>query len=338
MHGKFPSQLQLLPLQSNVSLLIRAYENTDTQALCRVFNSHHEAVGLPSAIVPLSLELCVLSKPYFESKHLLVAEQAGRIVGFAQVGFEPDATLESINHAASVMSALCVEPGEDDFAVGQILVDEAIRTAAESGATRIRFCPPPPAAPYFAGLSPGDGMIGCPVVDPRARSWLEAAQWQVEQTVVCWEIELNRFQPPMDRMQIQIRRMAHVDRLLDEPILPWYIASMLGHTEPIGFQLTSRETRMVTADIVVWTVGNELLPQCEMIAHLWPVERLPAEQADQLVFLISEALRQLREDRIDIVRTVVPAQDTTMARLLSRIGFSATLTGEVLSRDVVALA
>ncbi len=318
-----------------MSLLIRAYQNTDTQALCRVFNSHHEAVGLPSAIVPLSLELCILSKPYFESQHLLVAEQDGRIIGFTQVGFEPDAALESLNSEAAVMSALCVEPGEEDFVAGQILVDEAVRTVAESGSRRIRYCPPPPAAPFFAGLSPGDGMIGCPVVDPRVRSWLQAAQWQVDQSVVCWEIDLNRFQPPMDRMQIQIRRMAHVDRLLDEPILPWYVASMLGHTEPIGFQLTSRQSRMVTADIVVWTVGNELLPQGEVIAHLWPVESLAAGQEDQLIFLISEALRQLREDRIDIVRTVVPAQDTTMAKLLSRIGFSATISGDVFSHSMM---
>ncbi len=317
-----------------MSLLIRAYQNTDTQALCRVFNSHHEAVGLPSAIVPLSLELCVLAKPYFESKFLLVAEQSGRVVGFTQVGFEPDTSLGSLSHEAAVMSALCVEPGEEDFVVGQVLLDEACRALEESGARRVRFCPPPPSAPYFAGLSPGDGMIGCPDVDPRARSWLDAAQWSPQQAVACWEIDLNRFQPPMDRTQIQIRRMAHVDRLLDEPQLPWYVASMLGHTEPIGFQLTNRQTRMVTAEIVVWTIGNELLPQCEMIAHLWPMEQPPPGQEDQLVFLVSEALRQLREDRVDMVRTVLATEDTGMARMLTRLGFAATLCGEVLARDL----
>ncbi len=164
-------------------------------------------------------------------------------------------------------------------------------------------------------------MIGCPDVDPRARSWLDAAQWSPQQAVACWEIDLNRFQPPMDRTQIQIRRMAHVDRLLDEPQLPWYVASMLGHTEPIGFQLTNRQTRMVTAEIVVWTIGNELLPQCEMIAHLWPMEQPPPGQEDQLVFLVSEALRQLREDRVDMVRTVLATEDTGMARMLTAPGF-----------------
>ena len=299
-----------------------------------MFNSHYEAVGLPGTIVPLSLELCVLSKPYFESHYLLVAEEAGQIVGFTQVGFEPDESLESISGTAGVMSALCVLPGPEDFAVGQVLVEEAVRRLQSSGARRVRFCPPPPAAPYFAGLSPGDGMIGCPMVDPRVRAWLDASEWVAEQSIACREIDLNRFQPPMDRTQIQIRRMAHVDRLLDEPELPWYIASMLGHTEPIGFQLTSRQTRMVTAEIVIWTIGHELLPQCEAIAHLWPVSGCPPGQEDQLVFLISEAMRQLREDRVDIVRTVSPENDTTVARMLSRIGFATTLTGEVMSRTL----
>lgn len=317
-----------------MSLLIRAYQNTDTQSLCRVFNSHYEAVGLPSAIVPLSLELCVLSKPYFESKYLLVAEQDAQVVGFTQLGFEPAESLQTIGSEAAVMSALCVEPGPEDFVVGQVLVEEAMRTLADSGARHVRYCPPPPAAPYFAGLAPGDGMIGCPVLDPRARAWLDAGQWSVEQTVDCWEIDLNRFQPPMDRTQIQIRRMAHVDRLLDEPELPWYVASMLGHTEPIGFQLTARQSRMVTSEIVIWTIGHELLPQCEMIAHLWPIAGYAADQDDQLVFLISEALRQLREDQIDIVRAVVPTRDASMARLLSRIGFAASISGEVMSRSL----
>lgn len=333
MHGKFRCLAQL-PTQSNVSLLIRAFQNTDTQALCHVFNSHHESVGLPTAIVPLSLELCVLSKPYFENQFLLVAEQAGRIVGFTQVGFEPDPTLTSLDTALAVMSSLCVEPGSDDFTVGQILVEEAVRTLVECGAQRVRFCPPPPATPYFAGLAPGDGMIGCAMVDPRVRSWLEASQWSVEQPVACWEIDLNRFQPPMDRTQIQIRRMAHVDRLLDEPVLPWYAASMLGHTEPIGFQLTSRQTRMVTAEIVLWTIGQELLPQCEMVAHLWPLDSYQPGLDDQLVFLISEALRQLREDHVDLVRTVVPADNSAMARLLGRIGFAPAVSGEVFARTL----
>ncbi len=314
-----------------MSLLIRAFQNTDTQSLCRVFNSHHEAVGLPGGIVPLSLELCVLAKPYFESPCLLVAEDNQRIVGFAQVGFEPDRTLQSLNSAAAVMSALCVEPSSEDFAIGQILIEEAARAAVAGGAQCIRFCPPAPATPYFAGLSPGDGMIGCPVVDPRVRSWLDACHWTVEQPIACWEVDLNRFQPPMDRTQIQIRRMAHVDRLLDEPVLPWYVASMLGHTDPIGFQLTSRQTRMVTAEIFYWTIGHELLPQPEMIGHLWPISCDPGAD-DHLVFLISESLRQLREDRVDVVRTVVPAAHASVAKLLSRIGFEVTLSGEVMIR------
>ncbi len=317
-----------------MSLLIRAYQNTDTQALCRVFNSHYQSVGLPGAVVPLSLELCVLAKPYFESSGLLVAEQAGQLVGFTQLGLEPDSTLTSVNSEAGIMSVLCVAPGDNDFAVGQILIEEAVRSLRESGAKRIRFSPPPPATPYFAGISPGAGMIGCPVADPRTHGWLEASGWTLEQSVVSWELDLNRFQPPVDRMQIQIRRMAHVDRLVDEPVMPWYVASMLGHTEPIGFQLTDRQSRTVTCEVILWTIGHELLPQPESVAHLWPIAGYKPGQEDQLVFLISEALRQLRDDRVDVVRTAVPAQDTGLSRILSRIGFMETLSGDVMTRAV----
>jgi hypothetical protein len=124
--------------------------------------------------------------------------------------------------------------------------------------------------------------------------------------------------------------MAHVDRLLDEPLLPWYMANMLGHTEQIGFQLTSRETRSVTADVVLWTIGQELLPQTDVVARLWPLDpNACLQNEDRFIFLLSEAFRQLREDRVDAVRTVSSERDVALARVLQRMGFVALLNGSV---------
>ncbi len=35
------------------------------------------------------------------------------------MGFEPDTSLGSLSHEAAVMSALCVEPGEEDFVLAR---------------------------------------------------------------------------------------------------------------------------------------------------------------------------------------------------------------------------
>ncbi|MCC6509565.1 MAG: hypothetical protein IT423_10685 [Pirellulaceae bacterium] len=302
-------------------------------------------------MTPLSLELCVLAKPYFDPGLMFIAEAAGRIVGFTQIGFGPDASLQSISSQQAVMSALCVPmnaPAENITAgnltagnvaadqVAALLIQAAQRAVASCGAISLRYCPPPPASPFFAGLAPGDGMIGAPTSDVRLQAWLSSAGWTAEERIACWDIELASFQPPVDRTQIQIRRMAHVDRLLDEPMLPWYVASMLGHTEPVGFQLTSRQTRSVTADVVLWTIGHELLPYPNLLAHLWPLAPEDCRrQEDQLIFLVAEALRQLREDRVDSVRTIADEQATEVSQLLTRVGFNRTLTGTVYEKDLV---
>ena len=178
-------------------------------------------------------------------------------------------------------------------------------------------------------------MIGSPTGDVRQQQWLAAAGWTAEDSVAYWNIDLAQFHPPMDRTQIQIRRMAHVDRLIDEPMLPWYVASMLGHAEQIGFQLTARATRSVTADIVLWTIGHELLPQPDVIARLWPLDPRDCQRSeDQLIFLLAEAFRQLREDRVDGVRTVASTRDVEVMRLLKRIGFETLAQGTVYSTSL----
>lgn len=315
-----------------MALDIRSYRNTDAQALCEVFDAHYRAVGLPHVLSPLSLELCILSKPYFAPEHLLIAEQDGKPIGFAQIGFEPDQELGAIDQSLGVISALCVTAHESADASAQELLQAAQKTAAALGARRLRFCPPAPATPYFAGLAPGDAMIGVPDADTRQLAWISNAGWSPGDRVAYWNLDLASFHAPVDRTQIQIRRMAHVDRLLDEPMFPWYLASVLGHTEQIAFQLTSRTTRTVAADCVLWMIGQELLAQHDLIAHLWPLDpQTCAQSEDHVVFLLAEAFRQLREDRFDEVSTVAHEHESAILRVLERVGFSPLLVGTVFS-------
>ncbi len=314
--------------QDNVSLHIRPYRNTDAAALCRVFQAHFQAAGLACAITPLSLELCILGKPYFDPEHCLVVEQANAVVGFALLGFAGDVSLQTIDSGQAVVSALCILDQADADSIAHTLIEAACAVLRQTGASRVRFGPPPPATPYLAGLVPGDGMIGAPNHDKRLHRWLQAAGWQAEWPVVIWEVDLGSFHPPMDRTQIQIRRMAHVDRMLEEPILPWYLASMLGHAELIAFQLINRQTRSVTADAVVWMIGHELIPLPDVVAHLWPLTQDDCRtKDDQIIFLLAEAFRQLREDRVDLIRTIASQRDQEVSRLLERVGFQALLSG-----------
>ncbi len=142
-------------------LELRSFRNTDILALCGVFNAHYHAAGLPYVLTPISLELCVLSKPYFTSEQLLIAEVDGSIHAFALLGLEPDQDCNSVDTSLATLCALCAHPNATDATVMELL-QHASRSAQAMGSKRITFCPPPPSSAYFAGLVPGDGMIGVP--------------------------------------------------------------------------------------------------------------------------------------------------------------------------------
>lgn len=315
-----------------MALVIRSYRNTDAPDVCQIFAAHHQAAGLRSVLTPLSLEVCVLAKPYFSPKLSLLAQWQGKSVGWIQWGPAPDGAAQSVSTEQCIASALCIAPHPEEKRIAQELLAESLTMLRAAGFRQAIYCPPPPSSPYLAGLTQGDAMIGVPSLDARLGSWLSDGGWRVERTVTAWELELSRFHPPTDRMQIQIRRTGHVDRSLDEPYLPWYVASMLGHADPMGFQLTSRQSRSVLAEIVFWTLGHELVAQPDRVARLWPLDNeVCLAQHDQITFLVSEALRQLREDRVHAVQTVACDRRTDVARVLQRLGFQATLTGQVYS-------
>jgi GNAT superfamily N-acetyltransferase len=314
-----------------VPIEVRPYQNTDTACLCRVFRAHQQAAGWLVEVTPLSLEICVLAKPYFDAQLLVVAVLEGRVSGFAHLAYAPTEDLLGLDSGRGVISALYVEPGPEEQMLARALLTQIQELADGIGMQRLSYCPAPPASPYYVGLGPGDGMIGVPHGDVRLTGWLREAGFVPGLTLTAWESDLDTFQPPVDRMQIQIRRTAHVDRLLDEPWLPWYQACVLGHTEQVGFQLTSRAARRVTTEILLWSIGHDIVPDTQSTAHLWPMQKGSATP-DELVFLLAEATRQLRDERVSRLLTISGTGDTIATATLTRVGFEPILHGTVFER------
>jgi hypothetical protein len=316
-----------------VSIALRSFRNTDTDAICRIWNDHH--AGQPTCqMTPLQFELCVLAKPYFHAEQLMVASVDEELKGFAH--FAPAIAEEGwVNpDGHSILSSLCVSPYEEETILAEILLAEIERAQIAKGARCSLTRPMPPECPFYLGLGLGDSMMGITTNDRRAYSWLIKAGYEPRIATSGWELHLSEFQAPIDRLQIQIRRNAHVDRMLEEPQMPWWHACVLGHTEPTGFQLTLRSEGQVAQDLLVWNVSPELATSSESVVWMWPIQVGPSQQStDQLVFLIAEALRQMAEERVDVVRTVSDSSQQLVAAVLTRLGFRNSLSGVVLEKQ-----
>lgn len=319
----------------NVTLTIRTFRNTDVNEICRVWNEHHAELGPECSINPLRLELCCLAKPYFCESEFFVAEREDAIVGWVHVARTGQENLGDIDQDSAAVAAICVTPAaEDEDDIAAILLTFVDEQLAERNVSSYAFRPMLPHSSFYLGSGVAGSMIGISAAETRICRWLTAAGYHATVPTNAWELDLAAFQPPMNRVQMQIRRSAQVNREVDEPMLPWWQACVLGHTEPTAFQLTHRTEKRVLNEVLFWTVAPELQSSPESAVWLWPPKATEdvEEDADQLVFLIAESLRQFQEERLDVVRTVSAASDTSRNALLRRLGFSTSESGVVFEK------
>ncbi len=286
---------------------------------------------------PIQFELTVLAKPYFRPEDLLLAvDERDRVMGFLHFANASSDDLTDESDSKYLISVLCVDPdAESDSEIANRLLTACESMLHQRQATAYSTRPMLPDCPFYLGLGFGDSCMGITTGEQREFHWLTQAGFQQERATSFWQIDLASFQAPVDRLQIQIRRSAHVDRILDEPVLPWRQASTLGHTELMAFQLTLRSERKVVEQLLTWCVGPELATTADAVVWLWPFQVGSRPQAsDQLLFLIAESLRQLADDRVDQVRTVSDSSNTAVNHVLSRLGFQNSLNGFVLTKNL----
>jgi hypothetical protein len=327
-----------------VSLSIRTFCNTDVDAICRVWNSHYADHGYACRIDPLRLEFYCLAKPYFDASEFYIAEVDNQVVGLAHLSRLTNELLDDFRLAATAVSALCVVPCSDEALIASELLHCCDQRSIALGAKECRFRPMLPDVSFYLGLGTGDSMVGTPSGEHRTRQWVKDAGYAPLTPTDQWQLDLTSFQPPVDRQQVQIRRGAHVNRQVDEPLLPWWQACALGHTEPTAFQLMHRAERRVLQDVLYWTIAPELQTTSEALAWLWPPDaslaisdmgsKSETSHADQLLFLIAESLRELQADKIDAVRSVSTADDVVVNQLLKRLGFRTVQSGVVFSKRI----
>lgn len=313
---------------------IRTFRNTDTGPLCDVWNGHFAQLGPECAMTPLQLELCCLSKPYFDPSQLYVAELNDVIVGFAQLSKCPNDSFTDLRSEASAIAALCVIECDHGDEIAAQLLSRVAAECENSSTTSCAFRPLLPSTASFLGLGPAGSMIGATAAEQRTCTWLQTAGYQPLVPTNAWQLDLGVFEPPMNRGLMQVRRSSTVNREVDEPLLPWLQACLLGHTEPAAFQLVNRQEKRVVSEVLFWTVGSELQTSPESQVWLWPTANaeIDSDEFTGQLFLVAEALREFQEEQVDTAVAISAAHDTRQNEFYRRLGFSSAESGVVFER------
>lgn len=316
---------------------LRPYLNTDTPALSKIWLAHHQAV-LSNSQCPVNVwDQCVLSKSYFEARQLVVAcDDKNTIVGFVHFGPALDPSEQYLSDTVGMIHRCCVEPGINDGAIASQLLSCAISSLRQDGFETCIAYGTSVESLFYLGVAEGDNLMGVLAADARSVKWLSTAGFQPTTPTECWELELDFFRPPMDRLQIAIRRTCSIGRILDEYHPHWWISSILGHCEQMRFNLVLRSPTRVDCEIMLWYPDSTIQGVDANVVRL----RMPQVPEDddgreRFVCLMAESLRQLQQERKRIVRTFGSASQHHSVRLLQRLGFKSVQQGLVFGRSLL---
>jgi GNAT superfamily N-acetyltransferase len=323
-----------------VTLRTRVFNNTDLNAVCELWNAHHRdlLVGIP--INPERMELFVQAKTFFDQQQILLALRDDRPVGFIHLGPISNKSLDQAEQGQLSIAALCVHPDEEESAIAALLLEATEKQCRELGIERCFFRTALPFTSFYVGVGPGDSLAGVLAAEVKLCHWLSEAGYKPALPTTLWELNLLEFQAPADRIQMLVRRRSYVQRLIQEPMLPWWQSCVLGHAEVTAFHLTDRTATRTLQEVIMWSISPSLRTHPEAVVWLWPPtmeyspEDAPVEIApsDRLLFLLAESLRELQSEQIDAVRTVTHAESNEFHRVLTRLGFRAMESGMVFER------
>jgi ribosomal protein S18 acetylase RimI-like enzyme len=300
----------------------RTFRNADPPAVVALWNealTHRGAVELRSHT---PLENAVFNKPYFDPLGFIVAEDEGRMVGFAHGGFGPTDDLAALDPARGVIAAIAVRPDRRRSGVGSELLGRAEAYLRERGATTLRAGPSRPDKPFYVGVYGGSNAPGFLRSDPDIEPFLLARGYAPDRRVNVFDRRLDTPLNIVDARFGALRRKYEPQALPQARLGSWFRECVLGPLEPSEFRLDDKATGQTAARAVFW----------EMTDYGWRWGAPPAGVLDVQVrndlrrqgmgkFLLAQLLRHLQEQYFAVAEVQVPDEEETAARLFRSLGF-----------------
>lgn len=264
----------------------------------------------------------MLSRIFFDRKHLLIVEKDEKPIGFAHLAPSPGASLATLDWSTGNICMIAIShPDQHPQAAGELL-NACESHLARMGSHTVRVGGPDSGTPFYLGLYRGSISGGVLASDTFATSLYRNAGYHETQSHVVMHRDLSNFRPMVDRKQRQIRREYNVAAQLEPTESNWWNAATIGQSERFRFSLQPRSGEPVDGSVLFWDL--------EPLASSWGVHAMgicdihtpPAARRRGLAtFLIGEALRQVHSQGVTQIESHVPVSNEPTIRLLLKLGF-----------------
>ncbi len=300
---------------------IRCFRNDDPPRLADVWRSAD--LG-PAAMQPMTsalLEACVFSKPYFEREGLIVAMEGDRAVGFAHAAFGPNKDRSAVERRVGTTLLVAVVPHERQEWIGDELLKRCEDYLRQRGAEVLLGGGSFELRSFYLGLYGGSDLPGVLDSSVAMRGVFERAGYEVADQIAVLRRTLAGFRPPVNRLQLAIRRTT-VLRVIDEPTRrTWWEAATT-----TGIALRRYELRNHAEEVL----GSASFWDMQPLATAWGVQAaglmevaIEGERRRQGLahYLVAEAMHDLEQEGVTIVETHASRSNTPAMKLFEKLGF-----------------
>lgn len=312
----------------------RAFRNEDTPALAMLWRSQPPERGLMQPMSVDAFEQFVLAKPYFDREGLIVAIDAGQLVGFVHAAFGPRDDEAGVSQQFGVTCLLLVRGDYQRRGIGAELLARSEAYLTTRGAQVLYAGGIHPLNAFYLGLYGGSELPGVLDSDRGAQQlFLLHGYREIDRTLVL-QRDITGFRPPVDRTQMQIRRRSTVQIISDPPVRTWWEACTVGGQERTCFELLARDSSTVIAQATFWSI--------QPLAKAWGVHAagLVGLEVDEshrrqglATFLLADAFRHLQSQGVSLIEAQTMRANLAAQKLYEKLGFRLVDQGAVYRKE-----
>ncbi|MFM8292446.1 MAG: GNAT family N-acetyltransferase [Planctomycetia bacterium] len=311
----------------------RCFRNDDPPRLADTWRAADLGAAAMQPMTSALLEACVFSKPYFDREGLVVALDGERMVGFAHAGFGPNAAKTAIDTSIGTTMLVVTVPHEEERAVADGLLGRCEDYLRRRGVAAPHGGGTPALGGFYLGLYGGSDLPGILDSSPGMQDVFRRAGYAEAARIAVLRRSLAGFRPPVNRLQMAIRRATSL-RVIDEPARrTWWEAATT-----TGIALRRYELRNATEDLL----GGASFWDMQPLAAAWGVSAAgllhvdiegPRRRQGLASYLVAEALHDLAQEGVTLVETQVTESNAAAVKLFEKLGFAIAERGTVFTRS-----